>query len=89
MRGEGPALEGLALGELQQLEEQLDEATRRVRALVGEKRAEELTCPICLDRPKNMVLAPCGHRACAECAAPLRKCHICRGAIRERVPYFS
>lgn len=48
---------------------QRDEQLRRLR--------EERTCRVCLDRTVGVVLVPCGHLACAECAPNLQQCPIC------------
>ena len=89
LRGEDPALEDLELGDLQTLHLQLIGAIHHVNARIEEKRDVERACPICLDRTKNAVLVPCGHRACAECAADLTECHICRGKITRRQPMYD
>ncbi|KAI9022630.1 hypothetical protein DFJ74DRAFT_670337 [Hyaloraphidium curvatum] len=40
------------------------------------------TCVICMDRPKNTVVRPCKHLAmCAECAATVESCPLCRGRV--------
>eukprot|EP00741_Cyanophora_paradoxa_P018171 tig00021038_g17544.t1 len=46
----------------------------------------QFECPICLAaKERRFALVPCGHVACAECAASLmgegKPCHGCRGAI--------
>ena len=43
----------------------------------------ESECVICLTRPNDIVLAPCGHRSCAECAGTMLhgSCPICRSKI--------
>ncbi|XP_048339053.1 baculoviral IAP repeat-containing protein 7 isoform X2 [Sphaerodactylus townsendi] len=50
---------------------------------------EERICKVCMDKDVSIVLIPCGHLVvCAECAPNLRRCPICRGAIRETVRAF-
>lgn len=39
-------------------------------------------CVVCLDAPPTHTLAPCGHQcACAECAAILTECPLCRRPV--------
>lgn len=44
--------------------------------------AENLTCCICADQPKNAFLQPCGHVCCCmACAGKIKQCPLCRGNI--------
>ena len=80
---------------LAQLEELLCEAERactRARALRA-ARAELLAkgdlCPVCIERPREVVFS-CGHRACGDCAARLDNCPECRRAIGDvRIRLYS
>jgi hypothetical protein len=38
-------------------------------------------CKICLSKPVNRVLIPCGHVICKECRPNIVACHICRQKI--------
>ncbi|XP_078677125.1 baculoviral IAP repeat-containing protein 3-like isoform X2 [Branchiostoma floridae x Branchiostoma belcheri] len=59
---------------LEQLQKELD------------KYKDERTCKICMDAEVNIVFIPCGHLAvCANCAASVRRCPICRASIRGTV----
>ncbi|XP_070600554.1 baculoviral IAP repeat-containing protein 7 isoform X2 [Erythrolamprus reginae] len=50
---------------------------------------EERMCKVCMDKDVSIVLIPCGHLVvCAECAPNLRRCPICRGAIRDSMKAF-
>ncbi|XP_032074511.1 baculoviral IAP repeat-containing protein 7 [Thamnophis elegans] len=50
---------------------------------------EERMCKVCMDKDVSIVLVPCGHLVvCAECAPNLRRCPICRGAIRDSMKAF-
>uniref|UniRef100_A0A8C9SIG2 RING-type E3 ubiquitin transferase n=1 Tax=Scleropages formosus TaxID=113540 RepID=A0A8C9SIG2_SCLFO len=50
---------------------------------------EERTCKVCLDRAVCIVFIPCGHLvACADCAASLQHCPICRAVVRGSVRTF-
>mmetsp|Transcript_24519 Transcript_24519/g.59666 ORF Transcript_24519/g.59666 Transcript_24519/m.59666 type:complete len:177 (+) Transcript_24519:129-659(+) len=46
-------------------------------------------CAVCLERPKNAILVPCGHRMCAACTDAMRRhgmpCPICRRVIAHAV----
>ena len=42
------------------------------------------TCPICLERPQNHCLVPCGHRVCLQCGLScLPICPLCRGTCTQ------
>ena len=49
----------------------------------GAKKENELNneCNICMERPLAIVLKPCGHTLCFQCAKKLKECHKCRGKI--------
>ncbi|CAE8680853.1 unnamed protein product, partial [Polarella glacialis] len=52
------------------------------------------TCCVCMDKRKDSVLTPCGHRAvCSECGETLkarsRKCPVCRQTITGVVRVFD
>ncbi|BAT89735.1 hypothetical protein LR48_Vigan08g065100 [Vigna angularis] len=44
-------------------------------------------CSICLTNEKNMAFG-CGHMTCLECGSKIRKCHICRMKITNRIRLF-
>ncbi|XP_048240179.1 uncharacterized protein LOC124145178 [Haliotis rufescens] len=47
---------------------------------------ESSVCKVCLERPANIVLLPCGHLvACAVCTPALECCPVCRTHIRGKV----
>lgn len=50
--------------------------------------SEDATCPVCLDRPKNMAFQ-CGHLVCRTCGPSLSNCPICRQAITQRIPLYT
>ncbi|CAG2100414.1 unnamed protein product, partial [Medioppia subpectinata] len=39
---------------------------------------ENITCKICLEYQIGIVLIPCGHLACSDCALKINTCSICR-----------
>ncbi|XP_078248134.1 baculoviral IAP repeat-containing protein 7 isoform X1 [Pogona vitticeps] len=50
---------------------------------------EERTCKVCMDKEVSILLVPCGHLVvCSDCAPNLRRCPICRGAIRDSMKAF-
>ncbi|XP_045870492.1 baculoviral IAP repeat-containing protein 3 [Meles meles] len=50
---------------------------------------EERTCKVCMDKEVSVVFIPCGHLVvCQECAPSLRRCPICRGAVKGTVRTF-
>jgi hypothetical protein len=56
------------------------------RASAGDKDL----CKICLDLEADTLLLPCKHLcACADCAAVLTSCPICRAAIAERMRVYK
>ncbi|CAH1265029.1 BIRC3 [Branchiostoma lanceolatum] len=69
-----PPPTGVGGNSLEQLKKELD------------KYKDERTCKICMDAEVNIVFIPCGHLAvCANCAASVRRCPICRASIRGTV----
>ncbi|XP_032275871.1 LOW QUALITY PROTEIN: baculoviral IAP repeat-containing protein 3-like [Phoca vitulina] len=50
---------------------------------------EERTCKVCMDKEVSIVFIPCGHLVvCRDCAPSLRRCPICRGAVKGTVRTF-
>lgn len=45
---------------------------------------EHTTCPICLDKFKNMIFL-CGHGTCQMCGDRMNECPICRKEIQKRI----
>ncbi|KAK6169025.1 hypothetical protein SNE40_020155 [Patella caerulea] len=55
----------------------------------NEKMKNETTCRICFDNPAEILTLPCAHiSCCVTCAAPLKKCPICRRPIQGTVKIF-
>lgn len=55
---------------------------------------QDITCSICMDNIKNIILLPCRHEAtCTHCAHQLlnnkKKCPICRSVINDTFKYFK
>lgn len=49
---------------------------------------EELLCPICEDRRKDLVFQ-CGHETCGKCGELLQDCPICRQRIQVRIKRYA
>ncbi|XP_039211553.1 E3 ubiquitin-protein ligase XIAP isoform X1 [Crotalus tigris] len=49
---------------------------------------EEKICKICMDKTLSMVLIPCGHVACQDCAEAVEKCPWCSKVIANRQKIF-
>ena len=86
----GLGLGTLSNGELEKLENKMEESLVRLRAEVGERRQAERCCQICMDdaAAKDTALIPCGHLMCAACAERVQdQCPFCseRPAKRMRV----
>lgn len=86
---------GIALYEFLEFEEQI---YGLFDASVIEAQAQQLSgkdiCCVCMDRRKDAVLTPCGHRAvCTHCGDQLqargRNCPVCRQYISQVVKVFD
>ncbi|GLE01336.1 hypothetical protein PINS_up010166 [Pythium insidiosum] len=49
---------------------------------------DQLSCPICLERPKDMVFQ-CGHETCQICATLVSECPTCRQPIQVRIRRYA
>ena len=88
-RGELWALSGLPLAELEALHEQSIDACARIRACVEKTREEEKCCAVCMERPKDTALVPCGHLLCQTCAREVERCHVCRNPVTQRLRTYQ
>jgi hypothetical protein len=71
-----------AIGPLAQALMQADVAAKQA----AEARHE---CVVCVDAPRSIALAPCGHVcSCEDCAGDLQECPLCRQAIVGRLKMF-
>ncbi len=53
---------------------------------------EEAECPICLERPADTVLLPCGHVCCCHTECPsseVQSCPVCSGAVTGRARLYG
>lgn len=46
------------------------------------------SCAICLERPRNTAIIPCGHTFCDSCISLLSNCSFCRGNILQSIKIF-
>ena len=49
---------------------------------------EQVHCPICMDRLKNMVFL-CGHGVCQNCGDRVQECPICRKQIEKSIILYT
>jgi Zinc finger, C3HC4 type (RING finger) len=54
---------------------------------------EELLCPICLEKQKNVALDVCGHTLCKGCASLIiasahKRCPICRKSVKAAHSFY-
>ena len=59
--------------------------------LAQARDANEQECPICFENMRGdvaKVVFQCGHVVCAECAATLTQCPVCRETIQTRIPLY-
>jgi hypothetical protein len=102
------AVEAAEAAKRARLEEQLEAITVRMRndALMAQQvqaelgvppaapQDEETLCVLCLDAPKDHIIAPCGHQCvCGACAEMLKKarhplCPFCRTPINSTFKVF-
>lgn len=93
-RCEAAALRSLDVAALDRLEDELQEGLKRIRDL-RRTREEERYCSICMERPKDTVLIPCGHMLCSTCQPQLttsegrQKCHECRQFVERHVRTYG
>jgi predicted nucleic acid-binding Zn-ribbon protein len=65
---------------LEELEEEKKASLAAMAVLQSEKENDEANfCIICMERPSDVAVVPCGHFClCEECAAKCNNCPICR-----------
>ena len=70
--------------ELEAFTETAEAAARR--ASEENKMRADRRCVVCWSGHKTVVFSPCRHLiACADCAAPLQECPICRAPIAQKL----
>ena len=71
--------------------EQLEAHRRPVTIELVIENTIEVTCSICLQRPKSVLLLPCRHLClCPQCSAHLPEavCPLCRCGVQQRIETF-
>ena len=91
MRGE--RLSDLTLFDLRALLFLLENSGGLVRSAVLAAEVEwrsrmDAFCPICMERPRDTALMPCGHCMCGECALRVFACPFCRLEVADRSRVF-
>ena len=63
--------------------------TMRLKDLEAKNRdwEEHYLCSVCMERKKNVAFM-CGHGACDVCAETLRRCHMCRSSIAQKINLY-
>jgi hypothetical protein len=55
----------------------------------GGGSGEASKCKVCMERPVQTCLKPCGHSLmCLQCAETVKQCPICRRPIEEAIRWF-
>lgn len=88
----GEGLQQMSLERLEQLQKIVESSAQKISdAILNAKlSSDEGLCKVCLDAPKSIVFSPCGHHiCCAECAAKVDTCPICRKSIDQKIVLFS
>ncbi len=75
----------MSVTDLQRLEKELVESKHKVQTLIGDKFEKMYECNICMDRPKDRVIIPCGHFICSFCLEKVDNCPVCRGEIEKSI----
>ncbi|XP_027363498.1 uncharacterized protein LOC113871023 isoform X3 [Abrus precatorius] len=51
---------------------------------------EKILCRVCFEEQINVVLLPCRHHIlCSTCCEKCKRCPVCRGPIKERMPVYD
>ena len=62
---------------------------KQEKATAEAEAEDRAQCVVCMASDRAVLFLPCGHAvACAGCAAGLRECPVCRGAVERAVPFF-
>lgn len=79
--------------ELEKVVPRVQEAVKSILApplKKEENKDESNDCVICMERPREIVLIPCGHlNFCLECIKKLKTCPSCRKEIVEKIRVFK
>ena len=79
----------LTVEELVELpQEDLLRLQENLTSALTKKSEIERFCSICLERQKDHVCVPCGHRYCGTCIAQVDRCAECREKISQKLKCF-
>ena len=79
----------LAVEELVELsQEDLLKMQENLACALTKKCEIDRYCSICLERQKDHVCVPCGHRYCGACIAQVERCAECREKITQKLKCF-
>ena len=53
------------------------------------KSVAKSVCGICWEPPTKKLVFQCGHQCCEVCGKHIKKCHICRKTIRQKIPLYD
>lgn len=85
-----PPNQQIVTGPIEQLNPRPSSINNLTVSLVFQKFAEavfSIPCKICKGGTLQVKFLPCQHvTTCAQCAEHLKRCHICKKVIKERVP---
>lgn len=72
-----------------ELQQQLEASKKKLIEVETKAKDEQEKdiCGICLDKPKSIVVIPCGHCYCNDCSK-IKRCAICRQDIQQRSKIF-
>ena len=85
LKGVERELKKMDLENLHDLETNMIGSLQNVRKVISKKIEKEHECMICMDRPKNTVLVPCGHCLCSSCVLRVERCPMCRAQIERTI----
>ena len=69
-------------------QEDLLKMQENLAAALNKKYELDRFCSICLERQKDFVCVPCGHRYCSICVAEIDRCAECREKIQQKLKCF-
>ena len=75
--------------QLKAMRQQLEQCQGSEVVEAKDDSAEGTECVVCLEKPVQVALVPCGHVcACISCSSGLKICPMCRCAVEMRLELF-